>query len=328
MPSMWPNTLGRFVQSWLSAGGGVAVATITSNRVLDGTSAQVQQITASGGNRNILLPPIAKNGFGNGQVFWVQNAGSSNNVLVKDSAGTTTVATLTPGDWAMVVSYGSTTTPTWAVPVSTTGLTSITLSGALTAASAVINGSLSAVAAAFTGAVTTTDGVTSGPVRKVGGLVSTKTSSTTLTNSTAETVIATYTLPANTLKAGTVLRIRGGARVSGVTGTPNAAINVRIGGLTGTVIASSGGVAVIGNDVLTADMLVSSRVAPSAASALVSEGVARWTASGVGGQKPFLSASTNAATNGALDLVLTGQWDAASSSNIMVGEAFVIEVVG
>lgn len=140
MPSMWPNTLGRFVQSWLSAGGGVAVATITGNRVLDGNSAQVQQITASGGNRSVLLPPIANNGFGNGQVFWVQNAGSSNNVLVKDSTGATPVVTLTPGDWAMVVSYGSTTTPTWAVPVSSTGLTSLTLSGLLTSVGATITG--------------------------------------------------------------------------------------------------------------------------------------------------------------------------------------------
>ena len=314
----------------LFIGLGVNIQTISADLTLDGGSEHFQVLTPSGANRAVTLDaPGSTVGIPSTQGLWYVircDTAASYSVLVKN--GGTTLVTLAPGDWAYVASGGALGSATWKVMASSAGLSTLTLSGALTAASAVINGSLSAVAAAFTGAVTTTDGVTSGPVRKVGGLVSTKTSSTTLTNSTAETVIATYTLPANTLKAGTVLRIRGGARVSGVTGTPNVGINVRIGGLSGTVIASSGGVAVIGNDVLTADMLVSSRAAPSASSALVSEGVARWTASGVGGQKPFLSAPTNAATNGALDLVLTGQWDAASSSNILVGEAFVIEVVG
>ena len=319
-----------YEQLLLFIGLGINVQSSGSTFTLDGSSSHFQLLTPTGANRDVALnTPGTTAGVPSLQGLWYVircDAAASYSLVVK--TGVTTLVTLAPGDWAYVACGGALGAAAWKVMASSAGLSTLTLTGALTAGSAVINGALSAVAATFTGAVTTTDGVTSGPVRKVGGLISTKTSSTTLTNSTAETVIATYTLPANTLKAGTVLRIRGGARVSGVTGTPNAAISVRIGGVSGTVIASSGGVAVIGNDVLSADMLVSSRAAPSASSALVSEGVARWTASGVGGAKPFLSAPTNAATNGALDLVLTGQWDAASSSNILVGEAFVIEVVG
>jgi hypothetical protein len=159
---LW-SVLMKFVQQvWFQCGGGVAQATITNNRILNGSSSQVQQITASGGNRNVLLPAIASNGLVNGQWFLVSNAGGSNNVLVKDSAGSTTVATLTPGDWVLVMSYGSSTSPAWAVLAGTVGLTSLTLSGALTAGSAVINGALSAVATTITGRLTTTDGVASG----------------------------------------------------------------------------------------------------------------------------------------------------------------------
>lgn len=325
MPSMWPNTLGRFVQSWLSAGGGVAVATITSNRVLDGNSAQVQQITASGGNRNVLLPPIASNGFGNGQVFWVQNAGPSNNVLVKDSAGTTTVATLTPGDWAMVVSYGSTTTPTWAVPASTVGLTSLTLTGALSAASAAFTGALAAQNGAFSGQLTTTDGVISGNARVVGGNVHTKQASTTLTNSNVETTLATHTLPANTVKAGTTVRVRGAVRVTGNAGADTLTLKLRLGG---TALVTTAASAMVANDVARFDFLVTGRAAPGATSSVEAEGLVTLSVAGVAGTKAYVLAPANYATNGTLDVDLRGQWSASSASDIAICESFVVDVVG
>lgn len=63
----------------------------------------------------------------------------------------------------------------------------------------------------FTKAVTTTDGVASGTARKVGGLASASIAASTAITGTTETETnfsTTYSLPANSLKAGTVVSIR------------------------------------------------------------------------------------------------------------------------
>jgi hypothetical protein len=332
---LW-SVLMKFVQQvWFQCGGGVAIATITGNRTLNGSSSQVQQITASGANRTVLLPAIASNGLGNGQWFLVSNAGASNNVLVKDSAGTTTVATLTPGDWVVVMSYGSSSTPTWAVLAGTVGLTSLTLTGALTAASATLSGALSAASASVTGALsagataitgqlTTTDGVTSGTARIVGGNIHTKQSSTTLTNSNVETTLATHTLLANMLKAGTSVRVRGAVRVTGNAGADTLSLKLRLGG---TALLTTTAAALVANDVVHVDFVISSRAAPSAASSVQATGTATVSVAGVHGTKAYVLAPANYATNGTLDVDLRGTWNNASASDIAICEAFVVDVV-
>lgn len=58
----------------------------------------------SGGNKNVLLPAFD---ITNRDALWlIGNAGSSNNVVVKDTTGVTTVATLTPGQLAFISSNG------------------------------------------------------------------------------------------------------------------------------------------------------------------------------------------------------------------------------
>lgn len=322
--SSWPQTLGGFVQQWFGGGGGVAVATITGDRTLNGSSAQFQKITASGANRNVVLPAIPSNGFGNGQWFVVWNAGASNNVVVKDSSAAT-VVTLTPGDWAWVVSYGSTTTPTWAVPASTVGLTSLTLTGALSAASASITGALSAAATTITGQLTTTDGVTSGNARIVGGNVHTKQASTTLTNSNVETTLATHTLPANTVKAGTTVRVRGAVRVTGNAGADTLTLKLRLGG---TAVVTTAASAMVANDVARFDFEITGRAVPGASASVEASGLVTLSVAGAHGVKTYVLAPANYATNGALDVDLRGQWSASSASDIAICEQFIVDVVG
>jgi len=68
-----------------------------------------------------------------------------------------------------------------------------------------------AQAQAFTNTLTTTDGVASGTARRVGGIASRSIAASTAQLGTVETRVVldqTYTMPANTLKVGTILKIR------------------------------------------------------------------------------------------------------------------------
>lgn len=78
------------------------VQTITATRELDDADCPTQLITASGANRTVELAPAATTNH----LFFVINAGVSNNVLVKDSTGVTTYATLEPGEWCLALSSG------------------------------------------------------------------------------------------------------------------------------------------------------------------------------------------------------------------------------
>lgn len=76
-----------------TAGKGVVAATITATRTLTIRSDKFQKITASGANRDVVLPAV-----GRSVALWfvIANAGSSNNVVVKNAAAAT-IVTLTPG---------------------------------------------------------------------------------------------------------------------------------------------------------------------------------------------------------------------------------------
>ena len=311
----------------LFIGLGVNVQTLSANLTLTGNSEHFQLLTPSGANRNVTLDaPGTTAGVPSLQGNWHLircDSAASYSAVIKN--GATTLVTLAPGDWAYVACGGSLGAATWKVMASSAGLATLTLTGALSAASATITGALSAAATTHSGRLTTTDGVTSGNARIVGGNVHTKQSATTLTNSTTDTVLGTHTLPANTLKAGTTLRVRALVRVTGHTLTPTFTMAIKIGA-TPTVLATTGAVSVVTNDLLRIDVLLTARDAPSGSSVCVAEGIANWTASGTAGSKPQGSVPS-LITNGALDVAVYGQWSAASASNIAVCESFVADVV-
>lgn len=127
-------------QLWLQSGLGVGVATLSATRTLNGTSAQFQSLTASGADRNVVFPALGGNGAG--QWFVVRNAGASNNVVCKKSDGSTTIATLAPGQWAIIVSGKVSGVLDWYVLADAVSLVSLTLTGALTAVGITNNSTL------------------------------------------------------------------------------------------------------------------------------------------------------------------------------------------
>lgn len=93
------------------------VQTLTSDKTLVKGDANLQIITASGANRKVILPAT----LDWGTHFTIANVGTSNNVLVRDSADSATVCTLAPGELTKVsasVPSGGGSSPIW--PTSTT----------------------------------------------------------------------------------------------------------------------------------------------------------------------------------------------------------------
>lgn len=172
--------------------------------------------------------------------------------------------------------------------------------------------------------MTTTDGVASGTARVVGGNAYTATAAVTLTSSAAETSLGTYTIPANTVKAGTTVRVQGYVRVTGNAAADTLTLRVKFG--TSTVLQTTA-LTMIANDIAKVDCLITGRAAPSGTSQCAFGGFASWTVSGTAAVLPAVNAPANQATSGALDVKLTGQWSASSASDIAICEEFTVDVV-
>lgn len=302
---MAANPLYAFGELLLLTGGGLDVTALSANGSLTGASAHFQRVSASGANRNLTLPSVAGT-YGFGRWYVIYNTGSTYSVVVKDADGSTTLVTLAPGECALVKAGKVSGTNGWYVALYT---------GALLAAASV----------AFTGRLTTTDGVASGDARVVGGNAYTKTSGTQVANTTTETTIGTYTLPANTLKAGTQIRVRGALRVAGVNGTPTITLRLKLGS---TTYITSAALNVIADDVVGFDTVITGRAAPAASAAVVAEGVVSATQSGTPAAVQKVVAPANYATNGALAVAATIQWSAAHASNDLTCDSFSVDVVG
>ena len=277
-----------------------------------GTSASpmFQLRDPNGSNRNVLLPLLTGTQSESAGIwYFIRNTGSANNLVVKDSTGVTTYATLGPGQWVWMLSSG--TTATWKVVASLVDIAALTLTGTLTA-----------VAGVFSGRLTTTDGVSLGTARVVGGLAYAATAAGTLgpTGGTSETTLQSYAIPANTLKAGTVMRVRGTIRATAETGTTTFTGKLKIGS---TAIATVGPFDLGASDIIRLDMEITSRAAPGAAAAVVVTGLATGTAAGAAVSNAIVLAPANYATNGALTLALTGQFSA-SDANAVASDQFVV----
>jgi hypothetical protein len=157
------------------------------------------------------------------------------------------------------------------------------------------------------------------------GNAHTKVSTTTVTNTTTETAIGSHTLPANTIKAGTTVRIRGSLRVTGNAAADTVVIKIKIGS---TAIMTSASLAMVANDVAVYEAAITGYAAPGASAAVVTSSVMCVTVGGTASQKPQATASANYATNGALVLSATAQWSAASASDILIAQQFTVDVTG
>jgi hypothetical protein len=182
----------------------------------------------------------------------------------------------------------------------------------------------------FTGRVTTTDGVASGTARVVGGRATANVSSTdTVTaadsNNSFVAFASAYSIPANTLKAGTVLRAKALVVVNDASGTDTLTVEMRIGGT--TLVATSAVNPGATTDAHVLDFELVSRAVPGAAVSLVGTGTWITDTGGTIVTAPALLAPTNFATNGALTLDVRAKWSSNTASTSARLEMLNVEII-
>src|SRR6266446_539215 len=131
---------------------------------------------------------------------------------------------------------------------------------------------------AFTGRLTTTDGVASGTAKTIGGMAFSDVNATdditaVTSNNAFVTFAQTYSVPANTLKVGTMLRAVAYARITVATATvPTLTCKIRLGGT--DLIATTAIAPTAGNttDTHRLEFTFVSRAAPSATSSCTGSG--------------------------------------------------------
>jgi len=146
--------------------------------------------------------------------------------------------------------------------------------------------------------------------------LATVTGGTTVTDTVAETVSRTLTIATNALTSGKVFKVRFGAYFPSTNGADTARVRLRLGGVAGTILLDSGAIDVANNDFVVGDFEMVATGAPGAAVPVIGYGyICEPSAAG----SPIVSGvslPTNTfATNGALDLVVTIEFSAASADN-------------
>lgn len=98
----------------------VNTETLTATKTLVLTDKNIQALTASGASRDCKLP--ASTSLTYGHWFRIMNVGSSNNIVVKDNSGATTLCTLTPGQYCDIRPTVDAGSPDWPNSATATGL--------------------------------------------------------------------------------------------------------------------------------------------------------------------------------------------------------------
>lgn len=169
-------------------------------------------------------------------------------------------------------------------------------------------------------------------------------SGTAVANTITETILfPNITIPANFLSDGRVLRIRATGGY-GTTLTPTLTIALRLGGVSGTVLAKSGdittGSGVGGGASMTALFgieLIAQVRANGASGTLMTNGVLRLftTGTAAGSAYPICSGSTGGTTPAAVTvdftadaaLSLTADWGTANAANSIQGHQYLVEAL-
>lgn len=194
----------------------------------------------------------------------------------------------------------------------------------------IASGAITAAGLTSSGRVTTTDGVASGTTKVVGGTafvdVATSDAVTAVASNNSFVAFAqTYAMPANTLKAGTVARVRAHVRVTDASGTDTLTCELRLGGT--SLIATTAVDPGAAGDHHTLEFFLISRAAPSGTSACVGYGTWGTNTGGTQVMKTAILASTNFATNGALTWDVRAKWSSNTASTSANLESFTVEIV-
>jgi predicted RecA/RadA family phage recombinase len=151
--------------------------------------------------------------------------------------------------------------------------------------------------------------------------------SNSVTNTITETAFnKSVTIPANRLKKGDVIRVRGQGIVTNQNATDTLTIQLKLGGTAGVQIVTTGAIDPATNDIfyLEADLVVRT---VGVAGTIVATGLQALGTPGSVTGKPFLKASTVVDTTITQDLVISATWSAASASNIVRLDVFDVELL-
>ncbi len=151
--------------------------------------------------------------------------------------------------------------------------------------------------------------------------------SNSVTNTIVETAFnKSVTIPANRLKKGDVIRIRGQGIVTNQNATDTLTVQLKVGGTAGVQIATTGAIDPATNDIfyIEADLVVRT---VGVAGTIVATGLQALGTPGTVTGKPFLKASTVVDTTITQDLVVSATWSAASASNIVRLDVLDVELL-
>jgi hypothetical protein len=184
---------------------------------------------------------------------------------------------------------------------------------------------------ALTGRVTTTDGVASGTAKVVGGLAYSNTAASAAhTNTTTEALFdAQYSVPANTLKAGTVVKIRYQGIATATNGTDTLTIKLYIGGLLGTALLTGTATDVANNAIFAGEFTLVIRTA-GATGTMVGVGTHTDVPAASGTASHAITeilASTTIDTTAAQVIGVGADWSVADPGNSARLDILVVEIL-
>lgn len=297
---------------------GVTAGTAAANKalVLNGsggittiTSATITTLTSTTGNITTVnstnVDAGASGTAGSVDIFPTTASKGKLSITAADSAGDTT---------------------TTIVNASQSGARTYTIPDAGASASFI----MSAGTQAFTGRITTTDGVSSGTARVVGGRAYSNVAASDAVTAVASNgshvdFANTYSIPANTLNANSVTRIRAMVRVTDASGTDTLETKLYIGGTTLMTSTAFDPDAAADHVILEFELV--SRAAAGAAASHV--GFGKWVTSdgGTNVRGTAILAPTNLATNGALVVKVSAKWSSNTASTSATLEILNVDII-
>lgn len=193
----------------------------------------------------------------------------------------------------------------------------VVVQGDVEAATLTIDGATTLGGAlALTGRLTTTDGVASGTAKVVGGMASVAILNTdnllaSAGGSAHVDHAQTYSIPASTLKAGSVAKIRYLVRCDQADGTDTLETKLYLGATTLLTTTAFDPSAI--TDYVIGEFTLVARAAPGAAAAIT--GYGQWVTSDNGSETrgAAILAPTNFATNGALVIKVSSKWSSTTA---------------
>lgn len=147
----------------------------------------------------------------------------------------------------------------------------------------------------------------------------------TVTNTTVETVLTSFTIPANFTAAGSILHLYAKSAVSGGNANDTLTLRARLDTITGTVLAASPAVDVTnaGGDIGIIDLTLIVGTAGNVISTSGTAGISPGQAVATGGNVQTVGSAGYVAFNPAVShtVLLTAQWSGTSTSNVMLLES-------